>query len=154
MKKIKEYLKKNPILSALAVISFISLFFIFFQPTNKSNPKNQPTPTPIKFNFIRSIPSSGGVSNIIPTSAIEFQFSKPVEVSTLTLTMDPYEPFETQTNKNGTSVYIRPLPKWQQGKVYNFKLSIKSKEGEELDEPIDFNLKIEPLKDSPLIEKF
>lgn len=143
--------KKNKILLAIFIIlSVLSIFFIYFQ-NKKNSGISTPTPKPINFELLKTIPASGSETPILPTSSIEFQFSKEIDIKSLILTTTPYEPFTFDTIDGGKTLLVRPTPAWEVKKNYQIKFTINSIEGETIPEVI-YNFKIVPLTDSPLVD--
>lgn len=144
---------KKATLIILSMISFVSILWLLTLKKDTVIPiVVKPTNTPIEYKFIKSIPTSGSVSNLPVTSNIDFYFSKPVEESTADVTITPNTFLEFSSDPTTNSFHIRAVPNWKISQEYNLKIKIKSRDGEVLKNEIDYTFKLEKMKDSPLTE--
>lgn len=148
----KNLSKKTKILiSLLFVVSIISTIWIYSVSQSKQTITTA-TPKPVKYNFVRAIPLSGSESNIPPTSAIDFYFSKPILESSADVIVTPEIPLTFSSDTKLNAFYIRAIPSWKLDTRYTIKINIKSNEGESLDAPIEYSFTLKQMKDSLLSE--
>lgn len=152
----KEFFKKNKkrIIVFLIFISILSVFWILSQ--TKKVPKTTPTPigAPLQFKLLRTNPAYGVGAQIINTNAIDFKFSKPIDVSTLVVNISPEIEFSFETDEENRVLYIIPNPNWTTDQLYKFLISVNSKDGDKLPEKIEYQLQIKPITTSELTEQF
>lgn len=109
-----------------------------FSMTNKQRPV-KPSPTPnVKFELVRTIPANGSKDFSPNTSALEFDFSKPIDINTLILTSVPKTPLIFETNNEGNALYIRTQDGWKIGTNYTLTIDVSSIDKENLDNKIIF----------------
>lgn len=149
--KISKKLKR--ILIILFVLAIGSIAFVYFQ-ISRNNPIPIATPTPVVFELLKSVPESGTVTTILPTSALEFDFSKPIDPSTLNVVMKPYTPFTFDTSDDKKILFIKSNPAWDIDTKYQISLDVKSQDGESLSSPINYTLNITKQTDSNLTEPY
>ena len=85
-------------------------------------------------------------------TALSFTFSEPVDASSASVDFEPLIATELDTDGSGRTLFIRPVDEWRVNINYELTLNIKSKTGNSLESPIEFNFKfIEPT--GPLIDE-
>lgn len=141
------------VIGIVFVLALFSIVFIYYQ-IGKNNKTLIVTPTPIVFELLKSIPENGAVSTILPTSALEFDFSKPIDTSTLNVVMKPYKPFTFDTSDDKTVLFIKSNPAWDVNTKYQISIEVKSQGGESLSAPISYTLNITQQTDSNLTEPY
>lgn len=148
---------KKKLLTILAILSLLSVAWIILT-TKKQKAIVTPTPTPtgipLEFKLLRTNPAYGEGAQIIDTNAIDFKFSKPIDVSSLIISITPEINYYFETDEEDRLLYIIPQPKWETKKLYNISIKVKSKDGESLSKSIDYKLQIEPITTSELTEQF
>lgn len=144
--------RKKILLSILATISVISMFWLYLQTKNIKTVEVTPTPIPVKFELIKTIPQSGSVSTIPVSSNIEFYFSKQVDVSSADVTILPYVPLSFDTDLINKAFYIRAVPSWSLNQEYKLTIRIKSIDGDSLPNEINYSFRLDKMKDSLLTE--
>ena len=80
---IKTFIKKYQKIITIFFFVFLVLIIWMFPKSQKPIAFPTPTPLPIKFEIRRTIPSSGVGAQILQTSAIEFIFSKQIDLSSI-----------------------------------------------------------------------
>lgn len=143
---------KKLFIRILVVISIYSLAWIIFQNYKIKKPEVLPTPLPIKFEYLKSIPASGTISTIPITSVIEFYFSRPVDENTAEVTVTPDTQLSFSSDVPYKAFYIKAIPSWKMDQEYKITVKIKSKEGQDLQNTINYSFKLEQMKDSLLTE--
>lgn len=130
--------KKNILLLILTVLSILSILWIFF--TTSKRKVIPPSPAPnIKFELIRTIPENGSKDLSPNTSALEFDFSKPIEISTLVMNSVPKTDLLFETDNEDKILYIRALNGWEIGTSYTITINVSSKDKDNLQNKIIFN---------------
>lgn len=145
-------LRNKKILSILIllVLSFLSVIWILYKSGIKL--KQEPTPTPhVEFKLIKSIPGDNSSDPFLDTSAIEFYFSKPIDVSSVTINVDPETDTVIETDNDNTSLFIRAHRGWKYGTLYKIAVKVKSSVGDIIS-PIELNFKPNIPKHSPMDE--
>lgn len=143
--------KKKFFLIVLIILSLASLLWIIFTVRDKTD--IEPSPTPIsKFELLRTIPTNNSTDPFLPTSAVEFYFSKPIKVESLTVSSEPKVNTIIETSQDNTILYLRTEEGWQYGTLYKLTINVNSKDNQELPEKIILNFKPGTLKYSPLDE--
>ncbi|MFC1625577.1 hypothetical protein ACFL1Q_00845 [Patescibacteria group bacterium] len=148
----KKINKKVIFFGILLIFSFFSVYWILSK--KSSTPIITPTPIPIKFGLLKTNPTNGIGLEVVPTTAVEFIFSKEVDVSSLVITSTPSANLSFETSESLKALYIREVPYWEINKEYIIKIDVKSKDGDTLDQTIEYPLKFIEAKSSNLIEKF
>jgi len=143
--------KKRIFFFALIVLSLVSLLWIIFKTQDDSNTNPSPTPT-TKFELIKTIPVNNSTDPLLPTSAIEFYFSKPIKIESLVISSNPKVNIIFELDQNNTVLYVRAEEGWQYGTLYGLTIGVSSKDSEELPEKIILNFKPGTLRFSPLDE--
>lgn len=143
--------KKKLLFIILFILATISVLFIYYQSKN-NNIEPIATPIPVKFELLKEIPSSGSISTILPTSAIEFDFSKPIDPNSIIVIVKPNIAFTFETSADKKILYLKSNPVWEVNKQYVISLDLKSTDGENLPEKINYSLKITKMTDSNLTE--
>mgnify|MGYP001565227590 FL=1 len=115
-------------------------------------PVPSPSPTPQPFVLEHVFPPSGKQELGDAGLALSFSFSTPIDLSSVVVTLKPYLPFDLFTDKEGKILYIKPLPKWNYNVEYKINISLKSKDGKELDSPIEQVFMFTQMRNSPLSE--
>lgn len=139
------------LISLLFIISLISIVWLYS--VGQSDKETlTPTPKPVKYSFVRAIPVSGSTSNIPPTSAIDFYFSKPISESSADVVITPEIPLTFSSDVKLNAFYIRAVPSWKLDTKYTIRINIRSQEGESLDEPIEYSFTLKQMKNSLLSE--
>lgn len=144
--------KKRVVLIVLVILSIISIVFIIFSVQKNKKPLNTPSPTPVVFEFLRSIPANGSKTLFPNTSAIELDFSKPVDVSTLIISINPKIEYTTEFDFQDSVIFIKPIESWNLGQRYDITLSVKSKDKESLKSSVQLNFEANNPKSSQLDE--
>jgi hypothetical protein len=144
--------RKKILLLILIVVSIISTFWLYLQTSKTKEVEVLPTPIPLKFELIKSIPQSGSVSTIPVSSNIEFYFSKQVDVSSADVTILPYVPLSFDTDLINKAFYIRAIPSWNLDQEYKLTIRIKSIDGDILPTEINYSFRLDKMKDSLLTE--
>jgi len=147
----KTFLKKYWVL-LIFLFTAIAVALLLLIGGGAGTPVASPSPTPKLFVLEHVFPPPGkremGDSGI----ALAFSFSSPIEMSSTIVTLKPYISFDLFTDKEGKTLYIKPLPKWNYNVEYKINISLKSKDGRELDSPIEQVFMFTPMKNSPLSE--
>jgi hypothetical protein len=143
--------KFKKLVKLLLVAGFLFIIFIILRNPKTENPP-LPTPERVNFELIRAIPPQNSVSTILPTSAIEFQFSKRIDAETLSIDLTPFEDYSFEISDDGKSLFIRAIPVWKLDTDYKITLNIAAESGEILDDRIDYNFKLIQMTDSNLVE--
>ncbi len=143
---------KKVLIALFSIISSISIVWLFYQKGNNEQDIVIPTPIPVKFEYLKSIPSSGATSTIPATSNVEFYFSIPIDESTADVIISPEIPLSFSSDVKNKSFSIRGIPSWKVDQEYKIILKIKSKDGQELSNEIIYTFKLTKLKDSPMTE--
>lgn len=114
--------------------------------------KPRPTPTPVPFELLGTIPASGSVNVFPVTTAVEFVFSKPINVDTLVLGSVPAENLTFETDQKDAVLFVRAVNGWRLGVKYQITISVTSKDGETLP-AISYSFEVNSPKVSPLDER-
>jgi hypothetical protein len=153
MKMFKNLSKPKKILIyALATVLIISSIWLYLKASESKKASVLPTPIPVKFELLKTIPISGSTSTIPTTSNIEFYFSKPIDEETAIVTVNPYTPLTFRAERISKAFYVRANPLWELNKEYVITIKIKSLDGDILQEDIKYNFKLNQMKDSLLTE--
>lgn len=121
--------KKKLSLIVLILLSTLALVWILLiSKGGVSKPTN--TPLPVKFSLVKTIPESGSINSFPATTAIEFDFSKPIDINTLTINSIPKSNITFETDQNDTSLFIRSIDGWSYGTTYEITISVMSKDKE------------------------
>ena len=148
----KKLTKRTKILiSLLFIVSLISILWLYSVGQSDQDIPTL-TPKPIKYSFVRAIPTSGSTSNIPPTSAIDFYFSKPILESSADVVITPEIPLTFSSDTKLNAFYIRAIPSWKLDTKYTIRINIRSQEGESLSETIEYSFTLKQMKDSLLSE--
>ena len=151
---IKTFIKKYQKIITIFFFVFLVLIIWIFPKSQKPIAFPTPTPLPIKFEIRRTIPSSGVGAQILQTSAIEFIFSKQIDLSSLVIIVNPHVEFNFEYDKDLRTLFIRALPYWEYNKEYEISIDVRSKENESLDNKIEYKLKINKFTNSNMEEVF
>jgi len=143
--------KKRLIFLALFVISVISLVWLF---SLSKKPAISPTPTPVptKFELIKAIPTNGSKNLFPATSAIEFDFSKQIDINTLVITSTPKADVAFETDQGGKILFIRALGGWRLATTYEITVDVVSKDKDKLPENIIYTFEANIPKSSQMDE--
>jgi hypothetical protein len=134
--KVKFNIKKIFLFTGI-FLSVFSILYIFLS-TKKSNP-TKPTPTPfVVFELIGTTPKDGDQKIPIPNLAIEFTFSKNIDPSSLSITIDPKEDISFNFGENKNNIFVHPEKNWKYGTKYTILMSVQSESGESLNSPITY----------------
>lgn len=151
---VKTFIKKYQKIIIVFFFVFLILIIWIFSKSQKPIVLTTPTPLPIKFEIKRTIPSSGVGAQILQTSAIEFIFSKQIDLSSLAVTVNPNIEFNFEYDKDLRTLFIRALPYWEYNKEYEISIDVRSEENEGLDNKIEYKLKINKFTNSNMEEVF
>jgi hypothetical protein len=143
--------KKRFALLALFVFSAISLVWLF-SVSKKPSISPTPTPTPIKFELIRTIPANGSKNLFPATSAVEFDFSKQIDVSTLVIVSNPNADVVFETDQSGKTLFIRAPGGWRLATTYEITVDVLSKDKDKLPEKIVYTFEANIPKSSQMDE--
>lgn len=132
-------------------IGLILLFFARSIKTTRPVPV-PPTPTPVVFELINIYPPAGERQLPLQNLAIDFTFSKPLDVSATLIQIKPFTNFETSTSSKGKVLSIYPLENWEYNIEYAITIEPKSEDGQSLSAAINYTFKPTPFTDSPMIE--
>lgn len=146
MSKLKGFLKKYWL-----VIIFIFIIVVFLL-TRKEAPPPLPSPVPIPFVIKNIYPPQGQVELAFPTTAIQFNFSTPVDKNSISIIIDPFIGFEFSLENNDRTLYVQPSTAWKFGETYKIKLSVKSTKGQSLPSLLEYEFTPQIPTDSPLTE--
>lgn len=145
---------KKILFTLFSIISFISIIWILSQDKGEVDQKIKATPVPMKFEFIKSIPSSGSISTIPVTSNVEFYFTIPVDKATADVIVTPEIPLSFTSDIENKALYIKAIPAWAMNTEYKLTVNIKSLDGQSLPSRIDYSFKLNKLIDSPMTEGY
>lgn len=143
--------KKRLFIITLGVLGLISIIWIF-SVSNKPKTEPSPTPNPIKFELKKTIPENNSNNYFPATTAIEFSFTKPLNVKSLVINTKPQTDIVFETDQNDQTLYIRALKGWKFNTNYQISINVDSKNGELLPQKIDFNFQVTLPKSSQLDE--
>lgn len=142
--------KKVVFIFVLFLLSILSIFWIL----SKSGVKfaQKPTPTPYEeFKLIKSIPENNSSNPLLDTSSIEFYFSKPIDVSSLVINVEPQTDIVIDTDDNNKALFVHVVGGWQYETLYKMSVEVKSSTGETIS-PIELNFRPNIPKYSPMDE--
>jgi hypothetical protein len=109
-----------------------------------------PTPPPVIFELEQSFPPQGTYELVVPNFAIHFTFTKPFDVASTAIKIEPFTDFEISTDDAGTTLFVMPVPEWKFNTEYKITVSTKSKDGDVLETPIEYQFEPIPLTTSEL----
>jgi hypothetical protein len=156
MVKIKDYLQKHKKLLLFCFVAFVCVvLFVLFQNTKERSPEDQVTlPSPFKVGNLSLVSSSfkdGEIKETIDSTVpVELYFSKPAEVSSVSVSVSPNINLKVGIlGKDPTAVRIYPsLPnKWEFGVTYHLTVdTARGQDGSIMEKPINitFTLKRPP----------
>ena len=147
----KDIFKKK---LALVIFGSLVVIFFLFRPTGKAPQNNQaiPAPTTAPFGLINTFPAPGEQEITLQEIAIQFYFNKPINRSSVDITLTPFVNFELATLEEGSVLVVRPIDRWEYETEYTIKLSLLSLDGQALTAPIKHSFKFKAPSDSPLAE--
>lgn len=136
-------------------ISVVVIIIIIFLVAKRDNNQTVsiPTSVPVVFEFTSVNPPNGSTSNVPSTTAVDFNFSKPIDYSTIAVISTPNINISFNTDQTGKILFVRSIDGWQTGTKYNFKINLKSKDGEALPELIDYSFQIQKPTQSLMDER-
>mgnify|MGYP001584726602 CR=1 FL=1 len=150
--KLKLNIKKILIFTGV-FLSLFSIVYIVLSTKKNITIQEAPTVTPVSvFKLIGTSPLEGNPKIAIPNLAIEFTFSKKIDPSSLSVTIDPKVNISFNFGDNGNNIFVHPESDWLYGKKYTIFMSVQSESGETLDSPIKYTFIPEKETDSSLDE--
>jgi len=150
MAKILGFIKKYR-LTIFAVLLIAAIAALFY--SRKSHPPTTPaTPTPTTFSLIKFYPPQGEQEMALPSTALSFTFSSPVDLSTANIIIKPFVSFEISTDATGKTLYITPSPRWEYDTEYKVTINIKAKGNQMLSSPVEHLFKFKKVAQSDLDE--
>ncbi len=139
--------------SVLFFTSFILVIFYILPKKEKNIPqiitKNNKENIPFE---IKEKPQGGEIETVLDNLAFNFTFSKEIDRNSVFIQITPDTEFEISFSNNNKTLTIFPKNKWIYEIEYQIKINLKSKEKDELKEPILYTFKIKKTKDSPMDE--
>ena len=131
---IKKHWKLTTILAAVIV------FFVFVV-SGRSNNEAPPTPTlvPVPFELLNTFPPSGERQMPIANLALEFTFSKELDITSGNVKVTPFTSFEFSLGRDKKTLAIYPTTEWEYNINYKVVISIDSTDGQKLDSPIEYS---------------
>ncbi len=150
MNRIKEWIKKHKIVTVIIIIIVIILFILRGGTEKKIS--TMPTPTPVKFQLIKTFPFPGEQETAFPATAIQFSFTKAVDRTSLKVIIIPEQNYTISFRNSDKDIFIQPTPFWKLGINYTINLSVNSKDLETID-PISYSFKFILPKSSTLEER-
>jgi len=132
----KKFIKKNKILFLIVLLGVITVAFLLVRRTQQEKPI--PIPTPIFFKLEQIFPNAGKQEIVIPNFAIHFTFSRPIDVSSTAVKIEPFMDFEISTNDTKKTLFIMPVPEWEFNTEYKITISTKSEDGQVLSSPVEY----------------
>lgn len=156
MQNIKNFFSKNKkkLLIAAIFVSLLSIIWIISKTKRQDQPSPTSSPIPLKFELLRANPSYGVGAQIIDTNAVDFKFSKPIDISTLVINIEPKINYSFETDGDKRILYISPNSNWETGQLYNISIDVSSEEGEKLPKKIDYQLQIKEITEGIPAEIF
>jgi hypothetical protein len=145
----KAFIKKYWL--ATILFCFIVSIFIFII-TRKGDTPPTPTPTPIVFEVKNTYPNAGSHQIALDNLAIEFLFSKEVDLAKTAIKISPATDINISYGDTKKSVIVRPEEDWTKSREYKFTISAFSLEGESLE--YNYNITFEPIGPSDFQENF
>lgn len=132
------------------------LLFVFLLKKDIIKPTQPPiptqTPTPMPFELIKIFPPPGERQTPIDNLAINFTFSKPVDVSTTVIQIKPFTSFDVSLSSEGKTLSVYPLERWGYNVEYSITIEPKSLDGQGLPSPINYAFKPTQFTESPMDE--
>ena len=151
IKSIKKY--KFVIIATLLFL----LVIIYFRSKYKTEiPSQTITPTPIveEFRLEHIFPPAGKQKMANLNIALQFKFSKPINLESAETELRPFLDTEYSTNEFGNTLYIIPKTQWVHNTQYEITLDIKSNDGKQLTAPVKHSFTFTPFTHSPLEENY
>ena len=106
------------------------------------------------FEVINTYPREGTHEVVLSNLAIEFIFSKEVDLAKTAIKLSPTADIDISYGDTQKSVVIRPENEWQMDTEYNFTVTAISTDGESLDEPYTYDVSFTQVTDSDLEETY
>ncbi len=145
--------KKQVIIIIASVVFFLSFVFFAFYLLPKKEKNNIPQTIPETLPFeIKDRPQGGEIETALDNLAFSFTFSKEIDKNSVFVQINPDTEFEISFENNNKTLTIFPKNKWIYGENYEIKINLKSKEKDEIKEPILHKFKLNKPKNSPMDE--
>jgi hypothetical protein len=130
---------KNILIFTGVFLSLFSIVYIILSTRKNITTKEAPTATPVSvFKLTGTSPLEGNTKIAIPNLAIEFTFSKNIDPSSLSITIDPKEDISFNFGENKNNIFVHPEKNWKYGTKYTISMSVQSESGEGLNSPITY----------------
>lgn len=146
-------IKKHPRITIAVIVVLVVVFIVLVLTNRKAVPTPTPTPSRPKFSLLRTFPNPGTQETAFPSTAISFSFSQAVDEKSLRVAVSPFAKIEVSYDQTGQSVYIHPVPAWRFGVQYKITLSVSSKDGDQLEEPVVYEFAFSTPTESNMTEQ-
>lgn len=145
----RNLLKKYWLAIILVAVFVLIVSFFFFR---REKPTPSPTPTPTAFEITNTYPRPGTYEVVIADLAIEFLFTKDVDLAKTAIKISPSSDIDISYGDTQRSVVVKPEGEWEMDVLYTFEVTAVSKEGESLEKPFEYTVRFTPLTESGLRE--
>lgn len=137
----------------IAIIAFLMIAgIVALLLTRAGEPTPSPTPSPNPFKIENTYPKPGSYEVVIPNLAIEFIFTKNVDLAKTAIDISPTSEIDISYGDTEKSVVVRPDIEWQMDTSYTFRVTAESKDGKRLEETFEYQIEFTPLEQSGLEE--
>lgn len=147
----KKFLKRYWL--AVALVALFIVIIVFFVSRKEDAPPTS-TPIPTTFDVINTYPREGVHEVVIANLAVEFIFSKEVDLAKTAIKVSPTSNIDISYGDTQKSVVIRPESEWEMDTEYTFEVRAVSQEGETLEDPYIYEVEFTPLTESGLEENY
>ncbi len=141
--KISKSLARHKIITALVILSILSLFYLISTTKRASSPTPAPTPTLLPLILTRTEPLGGRIRTIWTTTAIAFVFNQPVDLQSMSYTIQPATQIELFLSPDKSTLYLRPHSRWEEKINYQIEITgLTSQAGTKLTTKIHYEFEI------------
>lgn len=152
----RDLIKKHwkLLLFVIIVATLTLLYLLLKSPSQTATPSVTPipSPTPIPFELINTFPPPGDNNIVLSNLALQFAFSKPIDIDTAIVIVEPFIFIDKSTDIKGSTLILHPEEDWVFDTTYNLTIEVKSEEGEDLPEEIEYSFTPQSITESDLIE--
>jgi hypothetical protein len=141
-------MKKKKIIILLTVMAIGAIILVLLKKgkTPSPGPSSPTTSQDTKMSFLQALPPEGKQPLVFTSSAILFKFSKPINLYTANVQIEPTVAIEVSTaNSDPATLKVQPKKPWKEGVVYTIIINkgLASSDSKQLEKDVVYKIEFE-----------